>query len=150
MIYLECYSDKALVSAFGIPKKEINHVYSKGNICNRLAKGRNCIGLVDEDPESSQPSYFRKLHTGSRQSEIALFYDKESNNRIIALCPRLEEWILKAAKEAGVNLDKYGLPNKAIPLHEVINSRVDHFKKLVEDIKTKSQRMKTLAGFLRS
>ena len=102
MIYLECNSDRALVSALGIPKREMIHAHSKGNLCNRLAKSRDCIGLVDEDPESRQPTYIGKLHTQGRWDDVVLLHDKLSNNNLVMLCPRLEEWVLKAAKEAGV------------------------------------------------
>lgn len=104
MIYLECYSDEALVKALGIHKKEIYHSYSKGNVCKKLEKNSESKGLVDEDPFSTQPSYIGKLKTNSHEYDIKLLYDEIANNHLIVLCPRLEDWILKAAKEAGINV----------------------------------------------
>jgi hypothetical protein len=147
---LECNSDRALVSALGKPRREIIHANSKGNVCNRLARSRDCVGLVDEDPGSPQPTYIGKLNTQERRDDVVLLHDKLSNNNLIVLCPRLEEWILKAAKEAEVTLKTHGLPDKADQLHETISMSVDNFRRLVEDIKTKSQRINTLAGFLNS
>ena len=57
MIYLECDPDKALVKALGMSNKAIQHVYSKGNVCNKLAKSSHSKGLVDEDPTSPQPAF---------------------------------------------------------------------------------------------
>jgi hypothetical protein len=61
MIYIECRPDKILVEALSVPEEEIIHAGSKGNVCNRLSRIRNSKGLVDEDPESAQPTYIRRL-----------------------------------------------------------------------------------------
>ncbi len=149
MIYVECYPDQALVHALGIVRKEITHAHSKGNVCNRLVKVRDRFGMIDEDPASSQPSYLRKLKEQWRQNEVKLLYDGALNNFIIVLCPRLEEWILKAAKECNVRIEEFGLPASAHELHKTIGSNIANFKKLLEAIKTKSHRIQTLAGALR-
>ncbi len=104
MIYLECDPDKALVQTLGLPAKEIKHVYSKGNVCNKLAKSSQSKGMVDEDPLSSQPSYIEKLRLQSHEHQIKILYDEKAQNRLIVLCPRLEEWVLRAAQDAGVNI----------------------------------------------
>ena len=150
MIYLECDADKALVSVLGISKNEIRHVHGKGNVCNRLERNRDCIGLIDEDPGSSQPSYLQRLQASPRPNDIVLFHDKRANNRVVMLRPWLEEWILKTAREAAADLSKYGLPHHAGGLHEIINIRMDHFKRFVEELKATSQRLKALAEILRA
>jgi hypothetical protein len=62
----------------------------------------------------------------------------------------LEDWILKAANEANINLQHFGLPNNAEELHRFINIRTDNFEKLVENIKDKSDRIKRLKQCLAS
>jgi hypothetical protein len=151
MIYLECYTDKALVRALGIHKKEIYHSGNKGNVCKNLSKNRNSIGLVDEDPFSTQPSYIRKLKTKSQECDIKVLFDENSQNHLIVLCPRLEDWILKSAKEARVNLEEYSLPVDADELHKIINIKTDKFLLLVEHIKKKKGKMlKILEGLLKT
>jgi hypothetical protein len=150
MIYLECDPDKALVKALGMANKEIKHVYSKGNVCNRLAKSRDAKGLVDEDPASPQPAYIGKLKLHLHQRDIKLLQEDKTQNRLIVLCPRLEEWILKAAREAKVDIQDYGLPNEARQLHEIINIRVEGLEKFIKSIKDKSKMLKTLEGFVMS
>jgi hypothetical protein len=150
MIYLECDPDKALMRTLGLAAKEIKHVYSKGNVCNKLAKSRHSKGLVDEDPASPQPTYIGKLKLSFHQHEIKLLQDDKAQNQLIVLCPSLEEWILKAAREAKVNIQDYGLPNGARQLHEIINTRVESLEKLTKSIKGKSQMLKTLEGFVKS
>ncbi len=149
MIYVECNSDYALVkSVTHTSKKEFNHAANKGKICNQLRKQRNCKGLVDEDPLSSQPGYMKeaRLENDLREHEIKVLHD-DRNNYLIVLCPRLEEWILRAASEAGIDVRKYNLPNDAAKLHQEININLDKFAKLLEDMKD-SRRLKTLKRLL--
>ncbi|MGI0011058.1 MAG: hypothetical protein ACREAE_06640 [Nitrosopumilaceae archaeon] len=150
MIYLECDPDKALVQTLGLSAKEIKHVYSKGNVCNRLAKSSQSKGLVDEDPLSAQPSYIRKLRLQSHEHQIKILYDEKAHNRLIVLCPRLEEWVLRAAQDAGVNIQDYGLPNNANQLHHIINTRIESLKSLIKSIRDKSKMLKALEGFINS
>lgn len=141
MIYLECNPDKALVMAMGVHKKEIYHSGGKSNVCKNLAKNRKSIGLVDEDPYSPQPSYIGKLKIKSNEQAIKLLYDENARNYLIILCPKLEDWILKAAKEAKVNVEDYSLPDDASELHEIINIKPEKFLRLIEDLKKKKSKM---------
>lgn len=150
MIYLECYSDEALVKALGIHKKEIYHSGNKGNVCKKLVKSRNSKGLVDEDPSRTQPPYIGKMRTKSNEDDIKLLYDDSTKNHLIVLCPKLEDWILKAAKEARVNVEDYSLPDDAYELHKIINIKLEKFVQLIEDIKTRSKMLKTLEKLIRS
>jgi hypothetical protein len=149
MIYLECNPDKALISALGVSNKEIKHAFSKGNVCNQLAKHKNVKGVVDEDPASPQPSYVGKLKLHSHQQGIKFWHDDKNQNRLIMLCPRLEEWILKASQEAGINIQDYGLPNNANQIHHIINIRIENLKNLIKGMKDKSKMLKALEGLIR-
>lgn len=150
MIYLECNPDKALVQTLGIPKKEIVHAGDKGEVCNRLKNSRNSKGMVDEDPSSPQPRYIEKLKMNSHEYDIKLLYEEKSQNHLIVLCPTLEDWILKAAKDARVNVDDYSLPDDAYELHKIINIKLEKFVQLIEDIKKQSKMLKTLEKLIRS
>jgi hypothetical protein len=65
------------------------------------------------------------------------------------LCPRLEEWILKAAQDAGVNMQDYGLPNHANQSHHIINTRLDSLKNLIKSTRDKSKMLMALEGLLK-
>jgi hypothetical protein len=65
------------------------------------------------------------------------------------LCPRLEDWILNVIKEANIDASKYGLPNDPNKLHEALNTKLDRFRDLIDKIKTKSEMLKTLEGFIK-
>lgn len=144
MIYVECKADKILVKVLDIPSKEIRHAHSKGNICNKLIKSKNSKGLVDEDPDSAQPSYIRNLKLCFDENGIKILHDEMNRNSLILLCPRLEEWLLWAIKEEGTDLRNYGLPDDANELHKVINIKVINFENLLRDIKKQNKRLKVL------
>ena len=41
---------------------------------------------------------------------LRILRNTNRNNDLIILCPRLEDWILEAAKEANVDIETYNLP----------------------------------------
>ena len=154
MIFIECKPDLALLKSLtSIPRREITHEFKgKGEICNRLRKLSNCTGLIDEDPDSGQPLYVKeaKLENDLSEHEIKVLHHSQTDNRLIVLCPTLEEWILRATRQAGINIRNYSLPNNARRLHREINISLDKFEKLLEDLKGSSSRLKTLKGLLES
>jgi len=146
MIYTECKPDSVLAKTLGIPKKEIIHLGGKPEVCKQLEKQENWKGLIDEDPFSIQPSYLKKLEVRENLSNYGfkVLNDNSNNNDLIVLCPRLEEWVLKATKEAKIDIKRYNLPDDSEHLHKVINLNIDKFEKLIKDLKGKSKMMKAL------
>lgn len=95
------------------PPRELVHGGNKAGVIKLLVKYyQESKGLVDEDPHSPRPCLLEQFKEEERCDEyglVVLAY-QEKGNRLIVLCPRLEEWILEAAKEAGVDVEDYGLP----------------------------------------
>lgn len=153
MIYVECKPDFTLVKFITkFPKKEIIHeLKGKSEVCNRLRRQRNCKGLVDEDPLSPQPRYMEKikLEDDLFQYGLKVFYDEHNKNYLFVLCPKLEDWILKAAQEAGLNVGDYALPKTPEKLHQILNVKLGRFEELLEDLRdSKSKRLKMLGKLL--
>lgn len=91
---------------------------------------------MDEDPLSAQPPYIRKLKVrGPSEWKLKVLGDDERANCLIVLCPRLEEWILEAAKEARIKVEKFGLPNDPLGLHEQINLGLSKFEASIKELK---------------
>ena len=156
MIYVECKPDLALLrSVTTIPRREIVHEFKgKYEICRLLEKNRNGKALVDEDPQAIQPGYIVRIQKGqqkddSPQHHSRVLYDASNNNHLVLLCPRLEEWVLAAAREADQDVRRYRLPDNAAALHREINLRLDNFQRLLDDLKG-SNRLKTLSRLLQS
>lgn len=146
MIYTECKPDSALVNTLGIRKKEIIHLGGKPEVCKQLEKRENWKGLVDEDPFSVQPPYLKKLQVRENLSNYGfkILNDTSNNNDLIVLCPRLEEWVLKATKAAEMDIKKYNLPDDGERLHKEINIDIDKFERLIKDLREKSRMLKAL------
>jgi len=155
MYLVECKPDTVLVYILTrTSKKNIEHVGNKTELLKRLVKSTDAKGIADEDPWAHQPPLLNRFEETQNQNlttcEIRIFHQKGRNNLLVMLCPRLEDWILKAANEANINLQHFGLPNNAEELHRLINIRTDNFEKLVENIKDKSDRIKRLKNCLAS
>ncbi|MFA4836263.1 MAG: hypothetical protein WC749_09370 [Dehalococcoidia bacterium] len=139
MIFVECNPDEALVRFLTrLSRRQIIHERGKGEICNRLRKKDNSLGLVDEDPGKPQPSYIKeaKLKEDVPLHGIKVKYHESTNNYLIILCPSLEGWIIGAAKESGVDLMRsYSLPKDVNGLHSVINLNLDKYEKILGDLR---------------
>ena len=153
MIYVECKPDEVLVRALtGLRRRDISHeLKAKPEVANRIRSSRNARGLVDEDPLAPQPPYLVQLgiRDGLPDKGLRLLVDDARGNHIVVLCPRLEEWIVAAARGERVNLDYYNLPTDAGVLHRVINHRLPSFSRLVEDLRETDQ-LRALRGLLNS
>ena len=150
MKYLaECKPDTLLVKL--LTGQAVDHRGGKARLIKRMIRSsEQSKGLIDEDPQSPQPPLikrFRLLH--DEQTLRLKVYEDENGNKLIMLSPNLEEWIIGSAREAGLMLESYGLPDKAGDLHRVINLDLERFQKLVLDLRDKSSRMKALSRILR-
>ena len=138
MIYVECRPDELLVrQVTGLPRRQVVHeAKGKGEVCNRLMKNRDLVAMVDEDPEATQPKYMTRLFLSRESTELGLklYLDRERNNRIIVLRPRLVEWLLRAAGDLGLSMNTYGLPDRANPLHSEINLDERKIQRLLADL----------------
>ncbi len=148
MIYVECNPDKALVSALGFDQKGILHTYGKGNACKTLLRNKGHTALLDEDPLSAQHSYLQGLTLRGEQYGLRLLSDSQRGNRVVLICPRLEEWLVRTAKIEKVGLAQYGLPSDARTLHEVLAFEQKKLRDLIGALE-KSVSMKLLQQWLK-
>lgn len=134
MIIVECNPDQALVRALGIPRRDVQDAGNKGNICNRLIRGERLIGLMDEDPQATQPRYFKELQPVNERHRVRVLQDPRRAHLVLLLCPRLEEWILAIATGMGMNVEDWNLPSDAKELHKIRNDRLPQFENLVREL----------------
>ena len=152
MYLVECKPDAVLVQFLTLAsRKNIQHAGNKSELLKKLTEHySDSKGVIDEDPWSIQPPHMQKFKEKQNLTSFGLkvLHQTSKNNTLIVLCPRLEEWILEAAREANVDPQKYNLPNDSVKLHQQINIQIDKFQRLVEKLKTKSNRFKKLASGL--
>jgi hypothetical protein len=148
MIFVECDPDVALVEALEVTSRNYTHSGNIGRVCRDVMRTENSKGMVDEDVAGTHPSYMTNLIELGRKDDIKLLKDQSENKYLIVLCPKLEDWILKSAAEAKVDMAAFNLPNDADQLHRIINIRIRNFKKLLIELKSKSNRLKKLQAIL--
>ena len=139
MIYVECKPDQLLVQMLtGWSNREIIHEEGKYRLMAKLSKRRDTLAMVDEDPNSNQPAYLSKMdiHEEIGNRGLRVLRDASLGNRVVVLCPKLEEWVIRGANEARISLTdrNYNLPNTANALHRVINADHRKLERLVEDL----------------
>ena len=66
---------------------------------------------------------------------------------LIIICPRLEDWIIKASIEEKINLNNYDLPSNPVDFHSIINinPNITKFQNLLHELlKKENKRLLTL------
>ena len=69
MIAVECFADEILVRPMGIRVARITHQKGKGNVVNAVVRGHASAGVIDQDPDSAQPSELSDFHLKRRRYE---------------------------------------------------------------------------------
>jgi hypothetical protein len=150
---VECDTEVVLVSTIAsISARRIEHPAGKSRVVSQLMRSyEGAVGIIDEDPNSTQPpdiKRFKELEFSERH-KIRILHDPQRNNRLVILCPRFEEWIIQAAREANVNMNQYNLSDDPVELHEIINIKTKRLHDLIEELNQTSPRVKALRAFIR-
>jgi len=139
-VLVECSPDR-LLAGEALRKLNIRmpvrHCGGKGRVVNALtSRYRGSVGIIDEDPGSAQPRQLRLFETVREEPSAGLriLAHPRTRSHVVVLMPRLEEWLLEAAREAGVEPDRYSLPNDPSLLHSVINLDPRKLQGLLRDI----------------
>ncbi len=129
-IHVECLPDEIIVRCLGKSAKMITHHTGKSRIMSRLKATQNAIALTDEDPLSAKHPHERTLQVLDSRFGLKVLKDN-SLNKVVLICPRLEEWLIKACVDTKIDITNFGLPNSGNELHKVINQRLLAGKKLI-------------------
>ena len=135
-LFLECKPDETLAVALGFPAKAIIHSHSKGRVARSLSRHTGVLGMVDEDFGEREPASLRRFVEVSAMHEIRLRTDSERNNRLVVICPRLEPWGMRTVRDAGLELQRFGLGNSLRDLDADINHRLPNLQRLVSALLT--------------
>lgn len=122
MIYVECNPDEILVRYLGFRRGEVEHLSSMPEVVKSTHKYEATIGMIDQDPDGSKPGYLKQFQIIQRLTHIVVRKHRQHGSVLVVLCPRLEDWLILAAKNARIDMRKLGLPNKPNQLHEQIAS----------------------------
>lgn len=118
MIAVECYADTRLVLTLGATAASVKHAKGKGQVLDVLRAGRASVGVVDEDPGSTEHPEMRKYELAQSVGSLRLLKHRAlAGRRVVVICPRLEEWMLLRARTAGVDPGGFGLAADPRKLH---------------------------------
>ena len=115
----------------------INKHYGKAKVFDKLKKSTNLLAMVDEDPGSAKSTYEKELIFIEEVHGVKVYKDN-SDNKIVVLKVKLEDWIINACKQSNIDISKFNLPIKANDLHSIINSKLSNFDKLVSKLLSKN------------
>lgn len=150
-LFVECKPDETLAFALGISRREIEHALGRASVCAQLSRRRSATGMVDEDPGAAPQPYMRSLAEKRWEHGIRVLVDNERNNRIVVLSPRLEDWLVQTAKEAGLRMTDFGFTSdNGVQLHGEINQHLGSVQRLVEALlAAESRRIARLQSLLK-
>lgn len=158
MIFIECNPDKYLVRQLVRGKqqrKKIKHGGGKSGVLDILEEGKGrMVGIVDEDPNRTKhpPKKRKEYITKDSKGSIKLLRNRDDSSKsLIELSPDLEGWLINRAKENGINLEDYGLPDNRKKMHDIPRIERDpDFKKFIKRlIRTSDDEINALRTWIR-
>jgi len=125
LIVVECYIDLILVSFLGF--KDIRHEENKPAVIEELRRraegGIRVVGLVDEDPGSPWPRYFKERFSRVKRTQHGFDVWKGPGGAyLVVLKPLHEAWIYDVARSCGLDVARYDLPRNWERFHSLIHS----------------------------
>ena len=141
MIYVEGKADQLLAQRLSkLPHREVRPVGDKSETLARLGGEVENLAMVDEDPTEAQPIQLFRMQSIANLTDAGLkvYADRRRGNRVIVICPRLEDWLIAAAEDVGIELParRYNLPQNPISLHRAINRDLRKLERLIDNLIT--------------
>jgi hypothetical protein len=150
MIVVECDADESFIKILGVSRKEIRHVRGKGEVLNAIQKFNRIVGVVDADPDKSQPNLIQNYKETTRKGSITLFQHKNlPENIVIQISPDLEGWLLHRAKHHKMALkQEYHLPGSVPRLHCPRIENRPQFLRFLEDLLGRDEEYQTVRDWI--
>ena len=137
MIIVECDPDEFVVKSIvpEVPKRWIKHGGNKSEVLKKVRKRQDAIGIVDEDPDGTQPREMKRYIKKDARDTIELLRRKEEARTLIQLSPNIEGWLILRAKQNKISLQNYNLPDDWKKMHDIrcIEEKPD-FQRFVKEL----------------
>jgi hypothetical protein len=153
MIFLECNNDEILIKSLGFSRKQISHVYNKGEVVKRVEKSVNAIGIIDKDLDRDRPKAMNdyiEVENNRANGDIILFQKKDDKQKqLIQISPFLEHWLLNRAKKNKIKPKNFNLPDEPQKLHALTKlDRNKKFQKFLEKLIETDSEIQTLKKWI--
>jgi hypothetical protein len=131
--FVECKPDETLAMALGVSRRDLEHAGNRAGVCAQVARRSATTGMIDEDPGAAIPHYMKTLTEEGPEHGIRVLFDSVRKNRLVIVCPRLEDWLVQSAKNSGLKMTDFGFENdNGLCLHREINHRLANVERLAK------------------
>ena len=137
MVIVECNPDEYLVrQVLGEVSETIKHGGGKGNVLRKLRDEQRAVGVIDEDPGSSQPRDMKNYDERDSLETIKVMKRADDEAKtLIQLSPDIEGWLIRRAQENGISLMDYSLPDNRKEMHDIHHiEKNESFQRLVSKL----------------
>jgi hypothetical protein len=135
---VEDATHKSLLCSLGIPRRSILVMGAKGNVIKKLKDRPRDVGVVDEDPDSihTQSHELANYEPVERGEGVQLLARRGSHGqRLIVLCPRVEDWLIDRAGTCGIDPRQYHLPSTARELKDLLHyEEKEWFRRFLDEL----------------
>jgi len=150
-VLIECNADDIVLRNIGVLKKQLFHFGGKDKLINRLRNLPGAVGVVDEDPASIQHPDLKASYrqTDSAEGLHLLTRQGSGGQRLVMICPKLEDWLIARAKSSGIQLKDYGLPSDPDHLHSIPRyEQKQNFLRFLTELKDRDRGMHLLRQWI--
>jgi hypothetical protein len=158
MIYVECKPDVYLVYVLiKRPSDEVEHCGGRSKVLEKLEHGKQDIGIVDEDPNALQDPRIKNFDKVDnfdfiKSKYLLALYEDRNKNKLIRICPQLEDWIFRISKEEkDINLKDLGFSDNLYRFRNEAKLNPGKFQQLLQQlIERKNEKLIFLRDFVLS
>ena len=149
-VLVECNADETVLRSLGVPRKQLLHFGGKYELVKKLKDRPHDVGMVDEDPGKSQPKDMGSYRqTKSAEGLHLLIRQGRGGQRLVIVCPKLEDWLIDRAKSSGIRPEDYGLPSDPDRLHGIPRyEQKEGFRQFLAELKEKDKGMHKLRQWI--
>ena len=150
-LFVECKPDEALAIALGVSTRDLEHAGNRAGVCAQVSRRIGTTGMVDEDPGTAPLRYMKSLEGETMEYDVRVLDDSQRQNRIVVICPRLEDWLVQSAKSGGLKMTDFGFESdNGRHLHREINHRLENLTRLVNQLLlVRNSRILRLQGLIK-
>jgi hypothetical protein len=135
MVFVEGAADRCLLTILGVPCRQVRIENGRDRVLGRLRTNPSAIGMVDEDPGSKPSRDLGNYRQVEADRGLRLLIRQGSGQRLIVLCPRLEDWLIQQAKSSGIRPEDFGLSGNPRRLHGIPHYEdTAEFRRFVEEL----------------
>jgi hypothetical protein len=150
-VLVECSADEVVLRNLGVPRKQLSHFGGKDKLITRLRDMPGAVGMVDEDPASTQHPDLKVAYRKVESAEglQLLIRQGSGGQRLVMICPKLEDWLIERAKSSGIRPEDYALPSDPDRLHSIPRyEQKEGFRHFLEELKERDRGMRLLRQWI--